>query len=601
MKKIIMTLFSALALAACSFLDEHSTTSLTNTYETEAALEADIRGIQYNLGFFTRDYLENLESCSGLVHFGSILSRVEDNRWKCILTNMTYTSMSLNIELYGSIYSGINNCNVLLSHLPDSPVDASYKREIEAECKLYRALLYLTAVRLYGDVPLALDAYETSFKAIPRTAYYKVYDQVVYDLKDAFDGMRTPERVAQVTPTQGRPNKWAARALLSAAYLQMASLLSVHAASPDDNFYDSAREGRSPVFEADGIGTDAAKAWQLCYDTARDVIDNGPYVLATKFSDLYKWRVGYLDSRGKDCWNLDERIITIQSDVVVSGNYSATRTLPTFPPKDYEPGDPQVEINWTTVSRSGNIRPSRFFYNEWCRRYSLDEEGDINIDGKKDSLYKVSQDPRIDVALIHTSFIPCNSTTGAASTIYPSSFKGSSATNYMPFFRKYNTITYQGKPDVADFYYLRLAELYYIAAEAAMHTAAGEGVARELVNEVHKRAGTPRWMSPVTVDDIVWDKLFELCGEGHSFYEVRRLGARWFNDNILKARNAFFDAMGEEGESYMSVYFGRSDFRYDFEGDMTKVRGALLCEFPKEELTANSAMSTADKNDFSRE
>ena len=596
MKKIIISLISALTLAACSFLDEHSTTSLSSAYSTEAALEANIRGIQAGLGFFTRDYLENLESCSGLVHFGSALARVEDNRWKCILTNMTYTSMSLNIELYGNIYSAINNCNVLLSHLPDSPVEASYKREIEAECKMYRALLYLTAVRLYGDVPLALTAYENSFDAVPRTPYYKVYDQIVYDLQDAFKGMRSPERVAQVTPTQGRSNKWAAKALLSAAYLQMASLLTVHANSPDDNFYDAAKQGRSPVFEADGIGTDPQKAWQLCYDTAMDVIDNGPYLLAKKYSDLYSWDVDFRDVRGKDSWNLDERIITVQSEVFNSNNYSATRTLPTFPPKPEGSG---VDINWTYVSRAGNIRPSRFFFNEWCRRYALDKAGNLVINGRADSLYKVSQDPRIDVALIHTSYIPCNA--DKATTIYPSSFRGTSASNYMPYFRKYNTPTYQGKPDVADFYYMRLAEVYYIAAEAAMHTAAGEGVARDLVNEVHKRAGTPKWETPITVDDIVWDKLFELCGEGHAYYEVRRLGARWFNDNILKARNVFFDTMGEEGESYMSVYFGRSDFRYDFEGDMTKVRGALLCEFPKEELTANSAMSTADKNDFSRE
>lgn len=590
MKRIIIILFSALTLTACSFLDEQATTSLSSAYSTEAALEANIRGIQSGLSFFTRDYLENLESCSGLVHFGSALSRVEDNRWKCILTNMTYTSMSLNIDLYGNIYSAINNCNVLLSHLPDSPVDASYKREIEAECKMYRALLYLTAVRLYGDVPLALSAYETSFDAIPRTPYYKVYDQIVKDLKDAFDGMRTPGRVTQLTPTQGRSNKWAARALLSAAYLQMASLLSVHADSPDDNFYDASRQGRSPVFESDGIGTDPAKAWKLCYDTAVDVIENGPYVLAHKYSDLYTWDADFRDVRGRDSWNLDERIITVQTEVFNSNNYSATRTLPTFPPK---PEGSKVEINWNYVSRAGNIRPSRFFFNEWCRRYAWDK------DCKKDSLYKVCHDPRIDVALIHTSYTPCN--TDKATTIYPNSFRGTSASNYMPYFRKYNTPTYQGKPDVADFYYMRLAEVYYIAAEAAMHTGAGEGVARDLVNEVHKRAGTPGWETPVTVDDIVWDKLFELCGEGHAYYEVRRLGARWFNDNILKARNFFFDTMGEEGESYMSVYFGRSDFRYDFEGDMTKVRGALLCEFPKEELTANPAMSTADKNDFSRE
>ena len=596
MKKIIITLFSALTLTACSFLDEKSTTSLSSAYSTEAALEANIRGIQSGLSFFTRDYLENLEACSGLVHFGSALSRVEDNRWKCILTNMTYTSMSLNIDLYGNIYSAINNCNVLLSHLPDSPVDEAYKHEIEAECKMYRALLYLTAVRLYGDVPLALSAYETSFDAVPRTPYYKVYDQIVADLKDAFDGMRTPARVAQLTPTQGRSNKWAAKALLSAAYLQMASLLSVHEKSPDDNFYDAGREGRSPVFEADGIGTDPAKAWKLCYDTAVDVIENGPYALAHKYSDLYTWDVNFRDVRGKDSWNLDERIITVQAEVFNSNNYSATRSLPTFPPK---PAGSTVEINWNYVSRAGNVRPSRFFYNEWCRRYALDDAGNLEINGRADSLYKVSQDPRIDVALIHTSYIPCN--TDKATTIYPTSFRGSSATNYMPYFRKYNTPTYQGKPDVADFYYMRLAEVYYIAAEAAMHTAAGEGAARDLVNEVHKRAGTPKWETAITVDDIVWDKLFELCGEGHSYYEVRRLGARWFNDNIIKARDFFFDTMGEEGESYMSVYFGRSDFRYDFEGDMTKVRGALLCEFPKEELTANPAMSTADKNDFSRE
>lgn len=587
MKKYILIAFTALALASCTFLDEHTTTSLTNTYDTEAALEANIRGIQASLNFFTKDYPENLESCSGLVHFGSPNGRVEDNRWKCIITNMTYTSMSLNIDLYGNIYTAINNCNVLLHHLPESPVDEAYKREIEAECKMYRALIYLAAVRLYGDVPLALESNETAFHAIPRTPYYKVYDQIVADLKDAWDGMRDPARVAQVTPTQGRSNKWAAKALLSAVYLQIASLLEVDQDPSNFNFYDETRPERKPVFAADEIGTDKAKAWKLCYDTVTDVIENGPYALALAFKDLYRWKVGYLDARGRDCWNLDERIITIQSEVFSTGNYTATRSLPTFPP------DVEVEVNWTTVSRSGNVRPSRFFFNEWCRRYAWDKGC------KKDSLYKVCADPRIDVALIYNEFIPCNATT--ATRIYPS-VSGSSLTNFMPFFRKYNTPTYQGKPDVADFYYMRFAELYYIAAEAAMHTEAGAAVALDLVNEVHKRGGTPLWeMEQVSVDNIVWDKLFELCGEGHAYYEVRRLGGKWFKENILQARNFFFEVMGDAGENYMATYFGRSDFRYDFAEDDIKIRGALLCEFPKEELTANSAMSTADKNDFSRE
>jgi len=579
MKKIIMTAAMALAISSCNFLDENPTTSLTSAYATEDALEANIRGIQASLNFFTSDYPENLEACSGLVHFGSTTGRTEDNRWKCILTNMTFTSMSLNIELYGNIYAGINRCNVLLEHLPASPVNEAYKKEIEAECRMYRGLLFLAAVRLYGDVPLSLSANENSFTPIARTPYYKVYDQIVTDLKFAYEGMRDASRVAQVTPTQGRSNKWAAKALLGATYLQIASLLSV---SKDDNFYNSSKEGRTPVFESDAIGTDAAKAWKLCYDTATDVIENGPYALASEYAELYKWRVGYTDARGKDCWNLDERIITVQSEVFNTNNYTATRSLPTFPP------DVEVEVNWTMVSRPGNVRPSRFFFNEWCRRY------DIESGCPTDSVYKVCKDPRIDVALIHTSYIPCNAT--KATNIYPTDVASTS----MPYFRKYNTPTYQGKPDVADFYYMRLAEVYYIAAEAAMHTSAGSAKALELVNAVHKRSGTPEWTS-VTVDDIVWDKLFELCGEGHSYYEVRRLGATWFKTNILDARNHFFDVMGDKAENYMITYFGRSDFKYDFVGDMNKVRAALLCEFPKEELTANSAMSLEDKNDFTRE
>ncbi len=583
MKRNIIYAIAALVLSSCSFLDEHLTTSLTSTYGTESSLEANMRGIQASLNFFLRDYPENLESCSGLVHFGGTTNRVEDNRWKCILTNMTYTSMSLNIELYGNIYSAINRCNVLLDHLPDSPVEESYKKEIEGECKMYRALLYLTAVRLYGDVPLSLTPNENNFSAKPRTPYYEVYDQIVEDLKDAFSTMRDAAKVEELTPYQGRSNKWAARALLSAAYLQMASLLTV---PQDDNFYDPSKEGRTPVFGADGIGTDSAKAWEICYETAKDVIEHGPYKLAEHYSDLFKWTEGYTDSRGRDCWNLDERIITVQSEAFTSGNYIATRTLPTFPP------DVVAEVNWTTVSRSGNIRPSRFFFNEWCRRYADDGTGNL-VTGPRDSLYTACLDPRLKVALIETSYIPCNAT--KATTIYPAAVQN----NSMPYFRKYLTPTYQGKPDVADYYYMRLAEVYYIAAEAAMHTG-HEDDALNLVNEVHRRGGTPAWTS-VSVDDIVWDKLLELCCEGHSFYEVRRLGASWFKENILDARNAFFDTMGDQGENYMQVFFGSSDFRYDFADDMSKVRAALLCEFPKEELTANSAMSLSDKNDFSRE
>lgn len=581
MKKTLIFAISALLLSSCSFLEEKPTTSLTTSYGSEEALEADIRGIQRALEpVFVGDFLENGESCSGLVHFGATSARVEDSRWSCILSNFTYTSMSLNIAQYGNLYTAINRCNVLLAHIPDSPVNEAYKAEIAAEAKLYRALLYFFAVRLYGDVPLMLEPSETSFNPIPRTSYYLVYDQIVADLKDAFAGMRSADRVRAVTGTQGRPQKWAAKALLSTVYLQIASLLTV---PEDENFYNPAKPGRKPVFTCDGIGTDKAKAWKLAYDTAKEVIESGQYRLAKNYSDLFQWRADFTDEYGRNAWNLDERIIVIQSTGNNTGNFSATRSLPSDPPGAQVP-------DGTSVSRSGNVRPSRFFFNEWGRRFAED------VDFRVDSVYRHSNDPRIDIALMHTSYVSCF--TGATKNIYPYAKDDASLATgkSLPYFRKYLTPTYTGKPDVADFYVLRLAEIYYVAAEAAMQLNLGD--AANYINEVHERSNTPDKAS-YTVDDILWDKLFELCGEGHSFCEVRRYGAKWFKENIIDARNTFFETMGGNGEEYVETYFGNNAFRYNL--TMDQIRGALLFEFPKEELTANPAMSLADKNDYSRE
>ena len=174
----------------------------------------------------------------------------------------------------------------------------------------------------------------------------------------------------------------------------------------------------------------------------------------------------------------------------------------------------------------------------------------------------------------------------------------------MPFFKKMNNAAYNGSSEgAADMYLMRFAEVYYIAAEAAMQLGHGSE-AIEYVNTVHRRSDSPEWPSDNIadpgVDDIVWDKLFELCGELHSFYEVRRYGAKWFADNILTPRNTYLDIMHEAGaDSFISTFFGSADVR--FKDDLESARKSLLCEFPKEELTANAAMSINDKNDFSWE
>lgn len=601
MKKIILVAFLSGIFASCSnFLDEHKITSLdeSNIYESEAALEKNINGII--LGFegdvmFQGNMMENLQSASGLVHWGST-AFLNDERWACILKYLTFSpSMSYNESMYRSLYSAVRRCNKLINALPESPVSASYKSEIEGEARFYRAVLYFTLVRLYGDVPLILKAAgnegETANK---RTNYNQVYFQIIEDLKFAWNNMRTPARVLEVTGTQGHPNKWAAKSLMSAVYLQMACLLYV---PEDENFYDPSKEGRRPDFKSLGINS-YSEAFQLAYDTAKEVIDKGPYKLAWKYGDLFKWERGYVDHYGKDCWNLDERIFVLQSTGTNRNDYTAIRTLPKYPEG--------VEIT-SPQSTSGRIRPTRFLFQKWCEQ----TDGIFgDPDTYAEDIYVDSFDPRLALSLIYGGFI--RSDTKSRQDVYPHSVILYSASQacVMPYYKKYLTPTYTGNPDVADFYFMRLSELYYIAAEASARLGS-PGEAYELIEVVHQRARRstedgeeavqPKWTNgkfssvDELVNAIIWDKLFEFCGEGHDFYEVRRYGAKWFSEQIVVPVNTFLTDPRQDAALCKGGYYGEG---FQYPSDPQKLRASLLCEFPKPELDMNPAMTQKDINDF---
>lgn len=604
MKKTIIIILAAVAAMSCSkFLAEHPSTSLTEeeVYSSEQALEKNVNGIV--LAFqgdmmFQGNMLEALQAASALVHWGTT-SFLNDERWACVLRTLTFSSSTTyNINMYGSMYNAVNRCNKLIDALPDSPVDEAYKREIEGEAKFYRGVLYFTLVRLYGDVPLVLKhASDASAISAPRTNYNEVYVQIVKDFKDAFAMMRTPERVKAVTGDQGHPNKWAAQSFLAAVYLQMASILTV---PEDENFYDASKPGRKPDFSACGIGS-AEQAWTLAFNTAKDVIDNGPYKLAWDYRDLYKWTRGYTDHYGRNCWNLDERIFVLQSTGSNNSDYTAVRTLPKYP----------EGLNITSpASTSGRIRPTRFLFQKWCEVTcgSLGDEGTDAAD-----IYVSTEDPRLDASFIHTKFK--RSDTGGTQYVYPwyVSLFTDSQSSVMPYYKKYLSPTFIGKPDLADYYFMRFAELYYIAAEAAARLGQKE-TALQYVDIVLKRArlsndertelGSPKITAEQSasteslVNAIIWNKIFEFCGEGHEFFEVRRLGARWLNDEIVVPINEFLQDPRQDKALRRGNYYGAG---FQYPAGVQKLRASLLCEFPSVEIAMNPALTLDDHNDFTWE
>lgn len=122
-------------------------------------------------------------------------------------------------ELWDRGFSGIFRANVLISKLPDIPMDESLKARFMAESRFLRAYFYFDLVRYFENIPLfseplsAADIYEVE-QAPPSD----VYSQIIDDLLFA-QGILPP--TVPVITDGGRATSGAAMALLGKVYLQI--------------------------------------------------------------------------------------------------------------------------------------------------------------------------------------------------------------------------------------------------------------------------------------------------------------------------------------------------------------------------------------------
>ena len=610
MKKALYSvlLASAMMLGSCQgFLGENPTTSLSETsvYSTETALEAQIYGILSSFygSYMMQGYMnEMLHTASGLVMWKG--QRTQDN-WMEGLKFAKYSDTTPNQTWYTQLYSAIACCNRLLDNIPASPVKDSYKKEIEGEARFYRAVLYFYLVRLYGDVPLIV----TCPKSIedtnqPRTVYYKIYGQIIEDLTQAETYMRDYARVEQVTPGKGRPCKWAATALKSCVYLNIGSMLSSYEADSNDQFFNPAKEGRLPDFKSIGINS-ATDAWTLCYQAAENVIENGPYALESDYRRLFRWT-------DPEDFNLKERIFVLQSTISSSPqNRLALMSLPIYPE-----GSSNKSIK---NNNAGRYRPSRFLF----QKFAADNGGVKSDEPDFPNLYVSCPDPRFDASFIHTTSNRLD--TGGTLKIYPtiSAILTDDSSFSLPYYKKYLDPTFDANSGSADFYLLRLAEIYLNAAEAAANLSSSKGdtywqKALSRVEDLHRRARNsvdgdtpaeyPTWAARVFTDKqeltdaIFWERCYEMCGEGHEYFDTHRMGAKWIARVLAVPMNTFLQQPEQGSDPGKGV---KGHFQYNYVGtlyptDPSELRKSLMCAFPTVvEAVYNTAIDpVADQNDY---
>jgi len=221
-------------------------------------------------------------------------------------------------------------------------------------------------------------------------------------------------------------------------------------------------------------------------------------------------------------------------------------------------------------------------------------------------------DPRYNATFV-VSYVRLD--TGKSMSYYPTDAK--IPTTSSPFIAKYIDPSFDASNGKADFYLMRYAEVLLIAAEAKAELD-DIGGAVDLLNTLRFRArksvdaGEALCPPDFDVNDfttkeelinaIMWERIVEMAGEGHEYFDTHRRGATWLLENIAEPANEFYfmnrgTANPEVNCEYVNYFYkGALDRGYVFPRIVEELRKSLLLSYPESELRLNTA--TNQQNDF---
>jgi hypothetical protein len=519
MKKIVSILFIFLlgiSFNSCeSYLEEEmiSDVSSSSYYTTEEGLKD---AVEAAYSYLKNQYFAQ-ECGSSLTVFGTDeYANGSDGSHKSLSQYYFDTSESFVEALWESMYLAINQCNAVIGRAEEiAEIDESTKNELVAEARFLRALYYFILIRQYGDVHLTLEetvGVETEANKTSRDIIYST--AIIPDLEYAIGIL--PESQSDY----GRATKGAAQFLLSKAYLSL-------------GWY----AGDSDAFEE-----------AVTY--AETVINSGTYAMLDNYADI---------------WDIDNQInseviwsVQNTTDALTNGNGNRLHLYFCMEydklagmQRSIEYGRPWKRFAPTPYllslwDRQYDARYYNGFFHVWNANYesSMLEGmtfGDtaifipgVNI-GEK---YYVADETgnRVEKTLTQ-EYVDARH--NYSMQIYTPDTRNNGEANTGYSEKVYPTTTKFMDPDRADkndaagtrdFFVMRLAEAYLIAAEA--HFKLGENdEAADMLNEVRKRAAWPGYEndmliseSDVTLDFILEERARELFGEQQRWQDLTRTG-----------------------------------------------------------------------------
>jgi hypothetical protein len=460
---------SLLVITACnkSFLEKPPTDAIVdaNFYQTDNQVLA-ATALLYSRVWF--DYNDKASYNLGDFRGGSAFDPWNDRG--NVLFNTTPDNGE-NGASWRSFFIVVGQSNLAIDKInkyAGPQVSPEIKSMAIAEARFMRALAYRFLVMNWGAVPII----ENNLTLLSDTTVQRNTPESVW--RFITNEMRAVSEVLPTTPIkEGRITKWSAEGMLARFYLTMSGLGSSNGAR-NQTYLDSAKYYADRVITQSGnsLLTDYAKLFLYPYDNNSESL----------FSLQWVYSPGAWGTQ-----NSTPAYLAYSSDIANGDGWGGSKGASWWMISLYD------GINVTPTGMEGRTLDQRL-------------KATFMLPGA------------------HYSEITQTSDGVTKKLIYP--FTGSD--NNMAAIKKYVT----GKAvDVGgnaasqnygnDTYMLRLAEMYLIYAEAVLGNNASttDAKALEYFNKVHKRAGLPEFIDPLTFDDIFYEKIKEFALEGMAWYD----------------------------------------------------------------------------------
>ncbi len=390
-------------------------------------------------------------------------------------------------------YAAVYRCNELCDHENQiNWIGESQNRGLYmGECRAIRGLLYFDMVRMWGNIPLFLEAInENRTPSDPA----EVYAAIVEDMKYAIANI--PADANLTKDDNGRITKYAMEAMLARVYL-----------------YYTGYYGKELGYTKDGETTGIlTKDEVLGY--LDDVVKSGNYALVPEFKNL--WPAASLVPLGEDAW--DPELSTYAGQA----NSECMLQQKFTPTQDYNGNNDSNRWQVMLGMRSLNFAPygkgwgAATVCPSYVNKYSAD-------------------DPRLMASVINTA----SEGIGAASDYSNSikdwrEFTGYCIKKYSPiaFANGMNAWREEGDGDFQtqnsqDYVLMRYADVLLMIAELG---GVPSKSAQEALDEVRSRAGMAS--VPVTFENVMNERALELAFEGIRYWDLLRQGVNVLADAV---------------------------------------------------------------------